>query len=131
MKLLDKKEAISLKKKENDSLIESNLRLKKTEQVILRRMSVLKENYEPEKVKAYQDYEQFCIEINEKKSKLLKELKDIQTHIEEKKDVYYGLIEKQDSLEEKIYQMMEEDKKLSLRKSFVEDLERKWQEKQV
>ena len=131
MKLLTVKEAQSQKKLENDSLIESNLRLKKSEAVITSRLNSLKDNYEPEKIKKWKEYEEFVAGINSKKSALLKEMKDIQKYIDDKKEIYYGLIEKQDLLEEKMYQMSEKEKKLDLRESFVEDLERKWREKQL
>jgi hypothetical protein len=129
MKLLNKTEAESSKKKENDLLIESNLRLKQIEISIKRRIERAKSNFDPEKLKALVDFEKFTEELNQKKSLMLKEMNDIQGHIDAKKDIYYGLVEKQDMLEEKMYQMSEKEKKLDLRESFVNDLERKFKEK--
>lgn len=131
MKLLAKNDATSKKKLENDALIESNLRLKKAEQVLIARLNSLKNDYEPEKMKKLEEYEAFVVEINNKKSNLLKEMTDIQRHIENKKELYYGLIEKQDVLEEKMYLMTEKERKLDLREVFVVDLENKWREKQL
>ena len=131
MKLLSQIEAQSVKKKENDSLIESNFRLRQTEISIKRRIERAKNNYDPEKMKALADFEKFNEELNQKKSLMLKEMKDIQSLIDEKKDIYYGLVEKQDALEERMHEVSEKEKKLELRQSFVEDLERKWKQKQV
>lgn len=130
MKLLTTKEAQSQKKLENDALIESNMRLKQVEARLSSKLHSMKDNYDQDKVEKWTEYEDFVEDINNKKSVLLKELKDIQKYIEEKKEVYYGLVEKQDILEEKMHNLIEKEKKLELREAFVMDLERKWREKQ-
>ena len=52
-----------------------------------------------------------------KKSELLKELRSIELLIESKKEILYGLIEKQDELERNI---SEQEEKLKLQAQFVE-----------
>ena len=129
MKLLDRKEAQSKVKKDNDDLILSNIRLRKLWQEITHKLNTIKESYEPEKLKTLQEFESFAKDILLKKSKLLEELRGIENEISSKKEIYYGLISKQDLLDEKIYQMKEQEKKLDMREAFVVDLEKKWKEK--
>lgn len=117
-------------KRENEELLGINIRLRKFWQEITQKLNNVKDNYDPEKLKILKDYEKFCQEIMEKKSKLLQELKGIENEIGKKKEIYYGLIEKSDALMEKEFEIKEEFEKLNLRKGFVENLEQKWQEKQ-
>jgi len=88
-------------------------------------MNKVKEDYKPERLKALQDFNKFVEEITVRKSKLLEELRGIEALIDQKKELYYGLIEKQDILDEKLHQMREEEKRLDLRVAYVEELERK------
>ena len=125
MKLLAKSEAESSLKRENDSLIETNIRLRNYEKAVIERLNKLKENYEPDKVKALQEYEAYCKDILIKKSRLLQELVAIQAQIDGKKETYYGIVAATDELEEKRYQINESMKKLELREAFVSDLEAK------
>lgn len=129
MKLLAQKDAKASIKKDNESLLESNLRLRRLEKNVLDRLNLAKLNYDPEKVKALEDFDRFCKEIQEKKSKLLAEYVQIEKMVETKKDIYYGLIEKQDVLLEEAYQMEEKHKKLDLRESFVVSLEQEFRNK--
>ena len=131
MKLLTRKEATIGLKKENDNLIGSNLRLREMEKQVLKRLNEAKANYDPEKMKALKDFEQFTADLMEKKSKLLKELNAYEKLIEERKDIYYGLVSKMDLLDEKAHQVAEANKKLDLREAFVTDLERKIRNTQV
>lgn len=131
MKLLSQKDVQSSKKKENEALIETNIRLRKFYKDITDKLNVVRENYEPEKVAKLKDFEEFCKDLISKKSKLLEEFNVLERAIKEKKELYYGLIEKQDELEEKIYQVNEAHKKLDLREAFVVDLEQKWKEKNL
>lgn len=131
MQLLAKKEAQIGIKKDNEELIVSNIRLRGMEKQVIERLNEAKLNYDPEKMKALKDFEAFVAEINEKKSKLLAELNALDSLIEERKEIYYGLIEKQDLLEEKINQVEERERKVELREVFATDLERKIREKQV
>ena len=131
MKLLDRKEAQSKVKKDNDELILSNIRLRKLWQEITNKLNTIKENYNPDKLKILREFETFCKDILEKKSKLLEELMGIQKEIEKKKDIYFGVIAKQDLLDEKIYQMKEQEKKLDMREAFVGELEKKQRELSV
>ena len=129
MKLLSKKESESKIKKENDELIEPNIRLRKYFAEITHKLNTIKENYEPEKMARLKDFEVFCKDLLIKKDNLLQEYNALEAEIQKKKDVYYGLIEKQDVLDEKIYQANEQEKKLNLREIFVSDLEQKFREK--
>ena len=131
MKLLSRKEATIGLKKENDNLIGSNLRLREMEKQVIKRLNEAKLDYSPNKMKALKDFEQFTADLMEKKSKLLKELNAYDKLIEERKEIYYGLIQKQDLLDEKVYQVAEANKKLDLREAFVADLEKRIREKQI
>lgn len=131
MRLLSKTEVGSSLKKENEQLIESNIRLRKFWNDITQKLNTVKENYEPDKMTRLKEFEQFCKDLLFKKEKLLQEYSALEAEIQKKKDIYYGLIEKQDLLDEKIYQVEEAHKKLDLREKFVVDLEAKWKQKNV
>ena len=128
MKLLDQKEAQSKVKKDNDELILSNIRLRHLWQDITIKLNTIKESYQPEKLKILQEFETFCKDILGKKAKLLEELQGIENEIKKKKDLYFEIIQKQDALDEKIYQMKEQEKKLDMRELFVSELEKKQRE---
>jgi hypothetical protein len=131
MKLLAKSEAHLKVKKDNEDLVEMNIRLRKYLKDITEKLNTIKDTYEPEKVKKLRDFEEFTKDIQSKKSKLLEELKDIETSIEKKKEMYYSLINRQDELQEKAYLIKQEETKLNLRQSFVTQLEQSWREKQL
>ena len=125
MKLLSKNEAHSAKKIENDDLIGMNVRLREYMQKATLRLNTLKDSYAPDKMAKLKEFEEFCADLQVKRSKLLKELSIIEEQIEKKRELYYGLVEKQDALEEKVYQLHEQEKKLELREQFVTQLEEK------
>lgn len=129
MHLLSQNEAQSSLRKENDELVETNIRLRQFWTEITRKLNTLKDNYDPEKVQLLKEFERYAKEILEKRSVLLRELQGIENEIKKKKDIYYEMINRNDQLEEKIFQMHEQEVKLKLRQSFVEDLEQKWKEK--
>ena len=131
MKLLAKKEAEIGIKKSNEELLSANIRLREMEKQVVKRLNEAKLNYDPEKVKALKDFEQFITDLNEKKSKSLQELSAYNKLIEERKELYYGLVEKQDLIEEELYKVKEANRKLDLREAFIVDLERKIREKQL
>ena len=58
-----------------------------------------------------------------------KKREDVQKAVDEKKEIYYGLIEKQDFLIEKAYQIHESNKKLDIREEFVTQLEKSFKER--
>ena len=128
MKLLPKQEAKSRIKKENEELIDTNIRLRKQYKSILKKLDTIKDDYTPERVKILEDFEKFCIDIQQKESKLLQNLEYIKQEIEKKKDIYFGMIERQDQLDERIYQADEKEKKLDLRENFLKELEKKQEE---
>lgn len=125
MKLLTKDQAYSKKKTENDALIESNIRLQKREKDVLTRMNNLKSNYDPEKLKAYVEYQGYVEDLNKKKSALLAEFTKVEELLNDKKESYYLLLEREDELIEKIYLANEREKKLDLREGFIKDIEKK------
>ena len=131
MKLLSKTESGSKIKKENDELIETNIRLRKYYADILLKLNTIKENYDPEKMAKLKEFEVFCKDLNDKKDKLFQEFNALEAEIQKKKDIYYGFIERMDELTEKEYQIEEANKKLNLREVFVGDLEEKFREKQL
>lgn len=123
MKLLSKPELKSKLHKQNEDLIETNIRLRKIHQELLTGInSVKKVN---DKDKELQDFNKFCEEIIQKKSKLLKECAELENSIESKKEILFGLVEKQDELIEKEYQLKEIEKKLDLREIFIKNVESK------
>ena len=126
MKLLGKQEATSLRKQRNDALIDESLRLNGVYKTVKSKLDTIKDNYDPEKLRAMADFEAFCKDLDQKKSKKLKELVAIEAIIEEKKELYYGLIAKQDALDERIYQIGERENKVELREKFISELEAKW-----
>ena len=128
MKLVSKTESVNSIKKENEELISTNIRLRKYFKDITASLATLKSNYEPDKIKKLEEFQIFCEEINVKKSKLLKELNSIEGIIEKKKEIYYGLIAKQDQLDEKLHQLNEKETNLSLRESFVVGVEERLKE---
>lgn len=130
MKLLSQKESGSKIKKENDELIETNIRLRKYYAEILHKLNSLKDNYDPEKMAKLKEFEAFCKDLNEKKDKLLQEFNALEAEIQKKKDIYYGLITRFDELDERTYQLKEKENKLDLREAFVTDLEVKFKNKQ-
>ena len=129
MKLLSKNEAQSSLRKDNDELLETNIRLRHFERTVTQKLNHIKETYEPEKLAKLKEFEQFCKELAVKRSKLLQELAGIEQEIVKKKEIYYGLIAKQDALDEKIFNLHEQESKLKLREAFVVDLEQKWRNK--
>ena len=130
MKLLTKNDARLQKKRENESLIESNIRLRTYWQGITKKLDTIKDSYSADKLERLADFERFCKELQVKKDKVLSELAQWQKLVEETKEIYYGLITKQDELQEVKYKIDEENKKLDLREAFVVDLEQKWRNKQ-
>jgi len=130
MRLLSQKEAKSTIKKQHDELVSANVSLLKVQKHLIQGNNELKDDYDPEKAIKQREFDRFCELIQEKKSSLLAELNGITKLIEERKSIYYGLIEKQDALQEKMYEINEAQKKLDLREKFVLDLEKKWNNKQ-
>lgn len=130
MKLLSKNEAGHKLQLEKDELVETNIRLREYWQSINDRLNNLKDDYEPDKLQKLKEFEEFCKKLQVKRTKLLEELSILQRGIEQKKELFYGLIEKQDRLEERLLQANEAEAKLKLRETFVVDLEQKWRMKQ-
>lgn len=130
MKLLSITEARSKKKLENDSLVESNIRLREYWKGITQKLNTVKEDYSQDKLQKLKEFELFCKDLQVKKSKVLEELAGWQKLIEEKKEMYYALVAKHDELDEMQYKIDEGNKKLELREAFVLDLEQKWRNKQ-
>ena len=116
-------------KEDNERLIDTNIRLRKYWQDIVHKLNTVKESYEPEKTKKLEDFERFCKDLQGKKSKLLEEYTELERQIALRKDIYYNLVHRQDELAERSHEIAEENSKLTLRESFVRDLEEKWREK--
>lgn len=119
MKLLTKSEIKNSVRKENEQLLNDNIRLKKINQ------NLLKLDFPAEKVKMMREFQQFSSDINEKKSFMFQELKKIETLIEQKKEILYGLIEKQDEIMEREAVLKEREAKVELREKFVEEIDSK------
>jgi len=122
MKLLSKSDVKSKIQKQNDELLIKNADLRKIHLELLRNINDIKYNNKDEKAK---EFEQFCQDITVKKSILLKELKQLQDDIENKREIIDALIEKQDVLNEKEYQLNDREQKLNLREDFIKGVEHK------
>jgi len=105
MKLLSKSETNAGLKKEREALIENIEFLRK--KVIFKSQPISNQ------------------EIQEQKSELLKELKDIEEVIVTKREVIQGMMERQDELDERVYQIDEREKKVELRENFIKVIEQK------
>lgn len=123
MKLLSKQEVKSKIQLNNDELLVTNSRLRKVYGELLAKINNIKVNYsKDEKAK---EFEQFCAEILHKKSALLSDVKVLEEEIEKKKEIIYGLIEKQDELQEKEFEINEREIKLNMREDFIKSIENK------
>ena len=129
MKLLSRNEAQSKIKKDNDELIGTNIRLRSLWKEITQRLNLARDDYDSEKMQKLRKFEEFCREILIKKSKLLEELTGVENAIKEKKELYYGLVVKQDILDERMLDLNEQEKKLEIRQLFLENLEKQFKEK--
>jgi len=130
MKLLSLTDVKSKKKLENDALIESNIRLRSYHSTIVNKLNTIKDNYDSDKIEKLREFETYCNDIAIKREKLLEELANWQKLVADTKEIYYGFIARKDELQEKEYQIEEENKKLNLREIFINDLENKWRNKQ-
>lgn len=129
MKLLSKPEIKSRIQLNNDELLATNSRLRKIYVELLAKINNTKVNYS--KDEKAQEFERFCADILQKKSILISEIKDLENDIERKKEIIYGLIEKQDALQEKEFEMKEREKKLDLREGFITNVEQKIYESRI
>lgn len=129
MKLLSKPEVKSRIQLNNDELLATNIRLRKVYSELLAKINNAKVLYS--KDDRIKEYEQFCADILQKKSILLNSLKTLEDEIERKKEIIYGLIEKQDVLIEKEAEIKEREAKLDLRESFVKNIENKIYESRI
>lgn len=125
MKLLSPKEATSLKKKENEKVLDESVRLQKIHRALTAKLAGAKNNYDPEKAAALKDFEEFCRDMDQKRSKKLQELQAVNEAIGQKKDIYYGLIEKSDLLLEREAALNERERKLDSREAFINQIEQK------
>lgn len=117
MKIFSKQDVHQKIKRDNDLLIQDNLRLRKKNETLHKSNTGIDYN------KAEQDFKKFIAEINDKRQKMLLELEELQKAIDLRKDIYYGLVEKQDILEERIYKLEQKEKQLDARERFVNQLE--------
>lgn len=127
MKLLSKPEIKSRIQLNNDELLATNSRLRKVYVELLSKINNTKVNYS--KDEKAQEFERFCADILQKKSVLLSNIKMLEEDIERKKEVIYGLIEKQDELQEKEFEIKEREAKLDMRESFIRQIENKINER--
>lgn len=129
MKIFAKQDAHLKIKLDSEQLIEQNIRVRKNYEETVRKINSAKLSYDKDKLKAMEEFDKFVKDITKKKSLLLEELAKIEQQIEQKKELYYSLITKQDLLEEKMYQMQEKERKLDIRESYVGELEKNFNNK--
>lgn len=125
MKLLSKQEVNKGLKKQRDEIVEKTSRLHGYLTEGIKRLNNLKDDYGTDREKKLKEFEDFVKQINEKKSVLLKELKAYETLIEERKELYYALVEKADLLEERNRDIEIKTRKLEDRERFVIESETK------
>ena len=90
MKLIPKEKAKTLVAKENDSLREENKKLRDEFHILSSNLKNIKLDYSPEKLKAKEEFDIFIKDISEKKSKLLKEVLELEQLIRDKKEITHG-----------------------------------------
>lgn len=129
MKLFAKQDAHLKIKRDSEQLIEQNMRVRTNYESTIRKINTAKLSYDKDKLKAMEEFDKFIHDITLKKAKLLEELQKVQQAIDEKKELYYSLMEKQDLLEEKLYQLQEKERKLEIRESYVGELEKNFNNK--
>lgn len=125
MKLLSKAEAQSKVKRENAAISEENARLRKEYRELIAKLSSAKSNYDPEKIKALEVFESFSKIVTSKREKMLREMAALDKEITARKELYYGLIEKQDELQDRDHTIKEKETTLELREQFVNGLEKR------
>ena len=123
MRLLPKKEVESKIRKERDQLLEESVRLRRYYRETKSKLSTIKDDYSKDRLERLDEFERFAAAILEKKGKLLKELSDTNEEIKKRQDVYYGLVEKQDELDDREYKLKERERKLDDREEFIRQLE--------
>lgn len=82
----------------------------------------LQKEYQALKIEVGQD---FSGKLMAQKSKLLKEYQQLEKKVEEKKEILYGLIEKQDQLDERERAIDVKEQNLNHRETFIKALEEK------
>lgn len=125
MRLLQKQEAEGSLKRENADLLDDNIRLRELYGKAVERFRGMKDDYSEDKLKKLKEYESFCLELNGKKTKLLKELTEIEKAVSDRKETYYGLVAKQDALQERLYQVEQRERNLDMRENFIKEIEEK------
>jgi len=123
MRLLQKPEADQKHKKQQDELIAKNSRLLGYFTKGIKRFNSIQDSYDQQKVNRLKDFENFCADLQVKKSKLLEEYVQWEKAIEEKKEQYYALIAKQDELDEREYSLNRKEEQLTLREEFTKESE--------
>lgn len=92
----------------------------------------MKDDYSQDKMNKQRDFNNFCTDLLSKKSELLQEYAIWEKKLEEKKDMFYELVERQDALQDKESKLNEREKTLKLREDFnketEEQIKRKWDE---
>lgn len=129
MKLLSKQKVDNRIKRERDVLLEDASRLRKYIRQQEAKLSTIKDDYSRDKLEALKEFEAFVGRLHDAKDKLLKEYNDVNEEIKKRQEVYYGLVEKQDALDEREYQIQRKEQKLNDREGFIKQLEAKWQKR--
>lgn len=129
MQLLSPKDATPRLRKEIDEQVDTASRLSKIIRAKRIELDSLEANYDPKTLKAKREFEDFCRDLQDRKSKLLQGLTEIEAEIEKKKDIYFGLVAKQDALEEREHAVSERERKCELRENLISELERQWKAK--
>ena len=106
----------------NDALEIRSMYLTRMVKSLETKIRVLRGEYEAVKNETKVD---FADKILQQKSVLLKELGEIQTKIKKANELYYGMVEKQDVLEEREYKLIQKEENLNKREEYVKMIEKK------
>lgn len=120
MKLFSKEEINKGRKDQTRELIKKNERLATSLRKVL---SLQKDvDFDADKAKKVKDYQIWCDDIQKKMSKVLETLKVYETLVDNKKEEIYELVDKKDSLEDKIFDLNEEIESLEFQLKFKREL---------
>jgi len=111
--------------KKADRLAFEKVQLEKQVRDLQIELQAVRGQLNADKSKIDKTFKEFVQDINAKKSNLLKELLEVERQLEKKKDLFYGLVEKQDTLRDREIEVSEKEENLRRREVYVRSLEGK------
>jgi len=123
MKLLTKEEVNKVARQQNRELAQKNSRLVDFFQRSIKKLNNTEIDSDLQR-KQY-DYDKTVQDFLERKDTMLQELMMLQRKVEEKKDILYSLIDKQDELDERERTLREKEEVIKLQAQFVDQISEK------